>query len=83
MGQPDAKANVLIMYPNNQTAAMIARSIVNEVSNVHFFIPSDLHEQVMPTIVEEIQMESAQLEVREGLKMLDLMCCKLSDCVET
>ena len=79
MGQPVVKANVLIMYPNNQTASMIARSIVNEDSNVHFYMPSDLHEQVIPTIIEEIQLESARLDVREGLKMLDLMCCKLSD----
>ena len=80
MGQPVVKANVLIMYPNNQTASMIARSIV---SNVHFYMPSDLHEQVMPTIIEEIQLESARLDVREGLKMFDLMCCKLSDWAET
>ena len=62
------KANVLIMFPNNQTASLLARRIVNEVSNVHFYMPSDIHEQMMPTIVEEVLIDSANLNVREGLK---------------
>ena len=71
MSNPVNKANVLIMYPNNQTASLLARSIVNEVSNVHFYMPSDIHEQMMPTIVEEVLIESTNVDVREGLKMSD------------
>ena len=47
------KANVLIMFPNNQTASLLARRIVNEVSNVHFYMPSDIHEQTLTDIHEQ------------------------------
>ena len=59
----EKKANILIMYPNNQTSILLGRELVIDVNNVSFYMPGDVHQQVVPTVVEEVSLEGAGLEV--------------------
>ena len=53
---------VLIMYPNSQTSCMLGRYLVSELANVSFYVPSEVHEQCLHTIIEEVQIESFGLK---------------------
>ena len=57
------KANILIMYPNNQTSILLGRELVIDVNNVSYYMPGDVHQQVVPTLMEEVSLEGAGLEV--------------------
>ena len=52
----EKKANILIMYPNNQTSILLGRELVIDVNNVSFYMPGDVHQQVVPTVVEEVSL---------------------------
>ena len=69
----EVKANVLLMFPNNQTATMLAMKIVNEICNVDLYLPEEVHEQVMPSCLEEILLESVSLDVRKGFKISHIL----------
>ena len=51
------------MYPNNYTSVMLARDIASQGVDVSFYIPEGVHEQVLPTIVDEISLDSVSLEI--------------------
>ena len=57
------KVKSLIMYPNNYTSVMLARDIASQGVDVSFYIPECVHEQILPTIVEEISLDSVSLDV--------------------
>ena len=57
-------SKALFMYPNNFTSVMLARDVANQKVDVGFYIPDGAHEQVMPTIVDDVKLDCSTLNIK-------------------
>ena len=51
------------MNPNNFTSVLLARDVANQKVDVGFYIPDGAHEQVMPTIVDDVMLDCSTLDI--------------------